>query len=207
MNRFFRWSAALAALACLTPAVAGESAANVQPAKLRFEPRFVLEKVAQRMEVTLRPDVALPAIFVESATPLRQFQDAMEGQWQFRPPLISNAYSIASNEIYLTDDASFYLRFKRTLDDSLAHELVHYIQAKYFKEDLSTDGCEVQAVEVQQWFREIHAQANPAVSPQEAGDGTLRGERLSGAPTCIITPGDGGARAIRCLTGLRAAPG
>jgi hypothetical protein len=207
MNRFFRWSAALVALACLTPAVADEGAATVQPVKLRFEPGFILEEVAQRMRVTLRPDVPLPAIFVESTTPLRQFQDAMQTQWRFRPPVVSNTYAIERNEIYLSDDASFYLRLKRTLDDSLAHELVHYIQAKYLNEDLSTDGCEVQAVEVQRWFREIHVQASPAVSPQEAGDGNLGGERLSNAPTCIITSGDGGARAVRCLTGSRDAPG
>lgn len=207
MNRFFRWSAALAALACLSPAVVGDDTSPPQPVKLRFEPRFILEEVAQRMRVTLRPDVPLPAIFIESTIPLRQFQDAMQAQWRFRPPVVSNAYAVERNEIYLSDDASFYRRMKRTLDDSLAHELVHYIQAKYFNEDLSTDGCEVQAVEVQRWFRDIHVQANPAVSPQEAGDGNLGGERLSNAPTCIITSGDGGARAVRCLTGSRDAPG
>ena len=158
MNRFARWSvAALAALACLGPALAGDNAPTAQPVKLRFDPRFVLETVAQRMEVALRPDVPLPAVFVESAVPLRQFQDAMEVQWQFRPHLVANAYSIARNEIYLSDDPSYYRRFKRTLDDSLAHELVHYIQAQYFQEDLASDGCEVQAAEIQHWFRDEYA--------------------------------------------------
>jgi hypothetical protein len=157
MIRFARWSvAALAALAVFIPAVAGDNAPSTGPVKLRFDPRFVLEAVAQRMEVTLRPDVPLPAVFVESAIPLRQFQDAMETQWRFRPHLVANAYSIARNEVYLSDDASYYRRFNRTIDDSLAHELVHYIQAQYFQEDLSSDGCEVQAAEIQRWFRDEH---------------------------------------------------
>jgi len=157
MVRFTRWLvAALAALACLNPAVAGEDAPPAEPMKLRFDPRFVLEAVAQRMEVTLRPDVPLPAVFIESAIPLRQFQDAMETQWNFRPPLVANAYAIARNEIYLSDDPSYYRRFKRTIDDSLAHELVHYIQVRYFQEDLASDGCEIQAAEIQRWFRDEH---------------------------------------------------
>jgi hypothetical protein len=115
----------------------------------------ILEAVAQRMQVTLRPDVPIPAIHVESATPLRQFQDAIEVQWRTRPSLVTNAYAIAHNEIYLIDDAAFYGRMGRTLDDSLAHELVHYIQAKYLNDDLSSDWCEVQAAAVQRWFREV----------------------------------------------------
>jgi hypothetical protein len=195
MNRFVRWSAMLAALACLAPAVAGENVAPLEPVKLRFEPRFILETVAERMQVKLRSEVPLPAIFLESTTPLRKFQDAMEGQWQFRPPLIANSYSIASNEIYLSDDASFYLRFKRTLDDSLAHEFVHYIQAQYLREDLTTDGCELQAAEIQRWFREEHA-----LPKRDVADGAAQ-------PTCVVVPGADGVRAVRCSTGPRPARG
>ena len=157
MKRFCRWSAAFVLAVCLAPVFAGDDVSPLEPVKLRFDTRFVLELVAERMQVKLRPDVPLPAIFVESAVPLRQYQDAMEVQWRFRPPMVSNAYAIERNEIYLSDDASFYRRLKRTIDDSLAHELVHYIQSKYFGEDLSTDSCEVQAAEVQRWFRDEHA--------------------------------------------------
>lgn len=207
MNRFLGWSAVLAFAFCLTPAVAAVAA--IQPVKLRFDPRYILEAVAQRMKVTLRPDVPLPAIFVESTTPLRQFQDVMEGQWQFRPSLITNAYSIASNEIYLSDDASFHARFTRTLDDSLAHELVHYIQAKYLREDLTTEGCEVQAVDIQRWFREKHALADHDIAMQTADSRDLRRELPSGAaaPSCIVTPGADGTRAVRCVAGWRRVPG
>ena len=156
MIRFTRWLVAALALAGSSPVLAGDDTPSAEPMKLRFDPRFVLEAVAQRMEVTLRPEVPLPAVFIESTIQLRQFQDAMEAQWNFRPPMVANAYAIARNEIYLSDDSSYYRRFKRTLDDSLAHELVHYIQAQYFNEDLASDSCEVQAAEIQRWFREEH---------------------------------------------------
>jgi hypothetical protein len=201
LQRFFRWSAAAVALACLAPAVAGDNVEMAAPVKLRFEPRFILDTVAERMEVKLRADVPLPAIFLESTTPLRQFQDAMEGQWQFRPPLIANSYSIATNEIYLSDEASFYRRFKRTLDDSLAHEFVHYIQARYHGEDLTHDGCELQAAEIQRWFRDEYVQPLRDVGVQEAG----AGERLSseGTPACTVVLGVDGIRTVRCPTGAR----
>jgi len=166
MNRFCRCAAAFALAACLAPAVASDERPPLEPAKLRFDVGFVLQAVAERMQVRLRADVPLPAVFVESTIPLHQFQDAMEAQWRFRPPLVANAYSIATNAVYLSDDASFYRRLKRTLDDSLAHELVHYIQATYFGEDLATDACEMQAVEVQRWFREAYALPEVDVAAQ-----------------------------------------
>ena len=136
MNRSVRWIATLALTVCWSAALAGENVSLAEPVKLKFDPRFIMETVARRMNVALSPELPLPAIFVESTTPLSQFQDAMEAQWRFRPPLVSNAYAIARNEIYLSDSPGFYRRLKRTLDDSLAHEFVHYIQAKYFDEDL-----------------------------------------------------------------------
>jgi hypothetical protein len=200
MNRFFRWSVALAlAAACLNSAAAGEGDALAAPVKLRFDPRFILEAVAQRMNIRLRQEVALPAIFLESAIPLRQFQDAMEGQWSFRPPLVSNSYSIASNEIYLSDDASFYRRLKRTLDDSLAHEFVHYIQAMYLREDLTTDGCEIQAAGIQHWFREEYARRDVAALDAEAGSDRLAGT----AQACVLAQEKDGTRTVRCVTRSR----
>jgi hypothetical protein len=195
MNRFFRWAAAAAIAACLAPAVAGENVPTEDTVKLRFDPRFILETVAQRMQVTLRPEVPQPGIFLESTTPLRQFQDAMEGQWQFRPPLIANSYSVATNEIYLSDDASFYRRFKRTLDDSLAHEFVHYIQARYFGEDLTTDGCEMQAAEVQRWFRDEHALPKQDLA---AAPATGVVPPTGAAPSCVVVRGADGVRTVRC---------
>jgi hypothetical protein len=170
MNRFLRWSAALAIAACVSPALARTAASPVEPAKLRFHPRVILEAVAQRMQVTLRPDVPMPAIYVESATPLRQFQDAIEVQWRARPSLVTNAYAIGRNEIYLSDDAAFYGRLGRTLDDSLAHELVHYIQAKYLNDDLSSDWCEGQAAEIQHWFRAAFVEHHVGIAGLDADE-------------------------------------
>ena len=209
MNRSVRWIATLALTVCWSAALAGENVSLAEPVKLKFDPRFIMETVARRMNVALSPELPLPAIFVESTTPLSQFQDAMEAQWRFRPPLVSNAYAIARNEIYLSDSPGFYRRLKRTLDDSLAHEFVHYIQAKYFDEDLSTDGCEMQAAEVQRWFREIHVQANPAAASRETGTGNLGGERYAGdaAPSCVVVVAGDGSRTVRCATGSRPGPG
>lgn len=156
MNRFSRWSSVLAITVGLTPAATGQSVSPPEPAALRFDSRFILETVARRMNIVLRPEVPLPAILLESGTRVRRFQDSIAAQWKFRPTAISNAYAIARNEIYLTDDAAFYVRLKRTLDDSLAHEFVHYLQVHYLDQDLASDDAEARAVEIQQWFREVY---------------------------------------------------
>ena len=193
MNPVWRWSALLAMAACLTPAAAGESGSAAPPAKLRFEPQFILEKVARRLGVTLRPEFPVPAIFVASTTPLRQFQDAIEAQWRFRPDVVLNTYAIAHNEIYLYDGAAYYAQHNRTLDDSLAHEFVHYLQAQYRNDDLSSEWREAEAVAIQTWFREAY------VEPQR--DAVVRPG--GSTPPCGVIPTDAGARAIRCP----AAPG
>ncbi len=156
MNRFCRWFAILAMAACLTPATAGETHRSVQPAKLRFDPQFILAEVARRMNITLRPEIPVPAVFFESTTPLRQFQDAIGAQWQFRPHVFANAYSASRNEIYLIDEAAYYKRFGRTLDDSLAHEFAHYLQVRYLKANLEDPSLESDAVALQREFQQNH---------------------------------------------------
>lgn len=176
MRRHVRWSAVLAVA---LPLAMGEAAAEspADPAghelpdqivslapgvsspypipslRLRFDPRFVLEQVARHLGVRLDADAPLPMIYLESTTPLRQFQDAVEAQWGFRPRAFTNAYVIAHNEIYLTDNARYYLPHNRTLDDSLAHELVHYLQKKYYRVDPTSDWYEAEAIRVQERFR------------------------------------------------------
>jgi hypothetical protein len=149
MRRWFPLGALLTVLLlALPPAVrAGDRVV------LAHDPVAMLQEVARHMNVSLRPDVPPPAIFLESRTPLAQFQDAIAAQWGFRPPRFTNAYAAARNEIYLIDDASYYRRVKRTLDESLAHELAHYVQVRYFDADLSDPSSEVDAVAVQQRFR------------------------------------------------------
>jgi len=154
MSCFCRWFAILAMAACLTPATAGETHGSVQPAKLRFDSQFILAEVARRMNITLRPEIPVPAVFFESTTALRQFQEAIGGQWQFRPHVFANAYAAARNEIYLIDEGAYYERVGRTLDDSLAHEFAHYLQVMYLNANLADPSLETDAVAVQHGFQQ-----------------------------------------------------
>lgn len=153
---------AIVALALLGSLAVADDTATM---RLQQDPREILESVARQMNVTLRADEPLPKVHLESATPLERFQDAVEQQWNFRPPRFANVYAVASNEIYLTDDPGYYRRVRRTLDESLAHEFAHYLQVRYFAANLSDETCETEAVAVQMAFR--LAQAGHA--PGEAG--------------------------------------
>lgn len=157
--RLLRWSALALLTLYITSAGWAESDARPHPMKLNYDHHFILEAVAREMNVTLRPDVPRPEILLESTTPLRRFQDAMAAQWGFRPHVFTNAYAVRSNEIYLTDDPAYYRRLKRTLDESLAHELAHYIQVRYLSADLADESLENDAVAIQGWFSEAHAKA------------------------------------------------
>jgi hypothetical protein len=125
-------------------------------ASLHHDPQWILEAIAARMGVELRSEIPLPAILFESRTPLQRMQAAAERQWGFRPEAFANAYAAAENRIYLIDNANFYERNKRTLDDALAHELVHYLQARYLKDRFKSEWSEVDAIALQTWFREEH---------------------------------------------------
>ncbi len=129
-------------------------AAPVKPAELKYSLDFILQQVLIKKNIPFRADLEIPKLFVESKTPLKQFQDAVEQQWGFRPDIITNAYVVQSNEIYLLDEAAYYDQTKRCIDDSLAHELTHYVQVKYKKYDLNDESLEWDAVEIQTWFRE-----------------------------------------------------
>jgi hypothetical protein len=122
-------------------------------ATLQHDPQFILETVAKRMGIALRPDLPPPAIRLESRTPLARFQAAAERQWGFRPEVFTTTYATATNEVYLIDEARLYERYGGTLDDSLAHELVHYLQATYLRDRFTTDWSEAEAVAIQTWFR------------------------------------------------------
>lgn len=127
---------------------------DAQRVTLRMEPRQILEEVARQMNVALDPREPLPVVHFESQIPLAKFQDAVAGQWNFRPPKVANVYVVANNEIYLSDDGGYYNRMKRTLDESLAHEFAHYLQVRYFHANLSDETCETEAIAVQFAFRE-----------------------------------------------------
>jgi hypothetical protein len=134
-------------------AVPAVAAAPRAVAELQYDPQFILEAVANRMGVTLRPDVPPPVIRLESRTPLERLQAAAERQWGFRPEVFTTMYATATNEVYLIDEARLYKRYGYTLDDSLAHELVHYIQARYLGDRFTIEWSEAEAVAIQRWFR------------------------------------------------------
>lgn len=125
-----------------------------KPAKLKYSLEFIFEKVLHLKKQTLNLNIPTPKFYFESQTPLSQFQDAIEKQWGFRPDQFTNAYAVASNEIYISDDADYYRSTKRCMDDSVAHELTHFIQVKYQNWDLADESLEWDAVEIQTLFRD-----------------------------------------------------
>jgi hypothetical protein len=96
------------------------------PAKLQHDIEFIFAKVLIKKNQVNRTEIAFPKFYFESKTPLKQFQDALEKQWGFRPDAFSNAFAVQNNEIYISDDADYYKRNARCMDDSIAHELTHY---------------------------------------------------------------------------------
>jgi Zn-dependent peptidase ImmA (M78 family) len=129
--------------------------AKPQPvAKLRYSFEFILEKVLEKKRQQFKPEIPMPSLHMESKTPLKVFQDAIEEQWGMRPDQITNAYSIKHNMIFLNDDADYYERTGRCMDDSLAHELTHYVQDRYLHWDFNDESLEWDAIEVQTQFRE-----------------------------------------------------
>jgi hypothetical protein len=122
-------------------------------AELQTNFSFIFEQVLARKNQILNPSLAIPKVFYASQTPLKQFQDALEPQWGFRPDVFTNAYAAQLNEIYILDDYEYYKKNERCMDDSMAHELTHYVQSKYQGFDLDDESLEWDAVDVQSWFR------------------------------------------------------
>ena len=137
-------------------AITGDAAPARATATLKFTPQLVLEKVLERKNRPFDAQKPMPEIRYESRVTLAEFQDALESQWGMRPSVFTNAYSVTQNVIYLIDDASYYERLGRFIDDSLAHELTHYVQVVYqgWQLDPHDDSIEMDAIDVQTWFRE-----------------------------------------------------
>jgi hypothetical protein len=148
-------------------------------ALLHHDPQWILQAIAQRMGIELRPEIPLPEVLFESRTPLLHMQTAAERQWGFRPQAFANAYAAAENRIYLIDNANFYERNKRSLDDALAHEFVHFVQARYLKDRFKSEWSEVDAIALQAWFREEHMA--PILSAN-ASEAKARVELMRAAP-------------------------
>lgn len=132
--------------------------AHANPMKLSYSLDCLLKITAMKKGILLKENIPKPKIFLESQTPLQQFQDAIEPQWNMRPDFFLNAYVAHLNEIYLMDDEKYYTRNGRFIDDSLVHELVHFLQVKYQNVNLSDgdESIEGEAIAIQTWFRESY---------------------------------------------------
>ena len=128
--------------------------ASQNTAKLKYSVDDIFRFVLTEKNKPIDPNIPMPKIYFKSKTPLTQFQNAIEKQWGQRPTEIVNAYANDNNEIYLMDDSDYYIKTERCMDDSLAHELVHYVQSKYQKFDLNDESLEWDAVGIQTAFRE-----------------------------------------------------
>ncbi len=115
---------------------------------------FLVEYVLTSKGYSVNPAIAMPTLHYESKTKLKDFQDAIESQWGFRPDVFSNAFSIKNNQIFVTDDAAYYIKHGRCIDDSVVHEIVHYYQTKYRQWDIHDDSLEWDAIDVQTEFRQ-----------------------------------------------------
>jgi hypothetical protein len=171
---------ALAALLSLPTAAQLPGVHLDRPARLTQPERCILHALANKfaddlgrhrgpeVEAALRSVASgrLPLIRYETGTPLAEFQDAVETQEPGnRPAVFSNFYSVASDRIYLIDEAGYYRRLKRSIDDSLAHEYTHYIQVRflgYTVEHLRNDDAEAMAVEYQTWYRDEYVKTGRA---------------------------------------------
>lgn len=115
---------------------------------------FLLNYALAKKNQNYNPKIQKPTYHFASTTPLVQFQDAIETQWGMRPDLITNAFAVNNNEVYILDEAAYYKKHNRCIDDSIVHELVHYVQVKYLNWDLHDESLEWDAVEIQSQFRE-----------------------------------------------------
>ncbi|OFZ31311.1 MAG: hypothetical protein A2622_01605 [Bdellovibrionales bacterium RIFCSPHIGHO2_01_FULL_40_29] len=135
---------------------------RVKPtAQLQFSVDFILQQVLARKNKEFRPEIAIPKVSMESQTDLKYFQETMSPQWGLVPQDFSNAYSVAKNEVFIGDNAGYYKKHQRCIDDSLAHELAHYVQSQYQKYDLNDESLEFEAIDIQTWFRETYCQRDP----------------------------------------------
>ncbi len=129
------------------------STIHAKTAELKYPFSFLIEYVLSKKNISQDPKIPIPTLHFESKTKLKDFQDAMEKQWGFRPKQFSNAFAIESNQIFITDDAAYYIKHGRCMDDSVVHEIVHYYQTKYRGWDINDESLEWDAIDVQSEFR------------------------------------------------------
>lgn len=131
--------------------------ANAEPVALKIDATCAFQAVAGRMKITIAKDIELPKVYLASDIALSFFQDVIEAEWLFRPDVVTNVFAPKANAIFLTNEGEVYKAHGRFLEDSLAHELAHFIQVRYFGATPGNDDAfEDEAVRVQTWFREVY---------------------------------------------------
>ncbi|NCN39804.1 hypothetical protein GW916_01010 [bacterium] len=134
------------------------STAGVQAEKmpLAHSPQCTFQAVASKMGVPIDESIPLAKVDVQSESLLQDFQDSVFDQYGFKPNTFASVYIQKQNRIFLIDDLEVYAPMNRFVDDSLAHELVHYVQVMYqgLVNDGSSDQLEMDAIKIQTWYRE-----------------------------------------------------
>lgn len=150
--KHFVAAALVAAVSFSASTTRAEAAKNI--AKLKYSPEFILKAILEHKSLEFRPEVPLPTVVASSESDLKSFQDDVEPQWGQRPDEITNVFVVHKNKIYISDEKAYYDKTERCMDDSMAHELTHYIQVKYRGWSLNDDSLEWDAIDTQTWFRE-----------------------------------------------------
>ena len=140
-------------MACLSTSISSAEPVK-KVATLKYSPEFILKVILEHKTLDFRPDVPMSELMVSSKALLKNFQDDVDPQWGMRLADITNVFVILKNKIYVSDEKAYYDKTGRCIDDSLAHELTHYIQVKYRGWNLDDDSLEWDAIDTQSWFRE-----------------------------------------------------
>lgn len=129
---------------------------------LKYSPDFVFQGVLKIMGVEKNSHILFPSIVLAADTNLKEFQKDVEPQWGMKPDFITNVFVADLNKIYLLDEKRYYEENGRCIDDSLAHELVHFVQVKYRNIPIEyfDDSMEMEAIDVQSRFRDMYCQQN-----------------------------------------------
>jgi hypothetical protein len=116
----------------------------------------VFQLVSNLMQIELNEAHVLPEVQPEGLATLSELQAVTQRLWGFAVPKFINLYDPQENRIYLFRDLDFYERFGRSIYDSLAHEFVHFVQAKVRQTPLLQFGEaeENEAIHIQNQFRQ-----------------------------------------------------
>lgn len=143
----------------IVAAALAEAQTSLIPAQNVIDARdCVMKLVAAKKNITLIETVPAPEIKPEGLHSLADFQDAAESFWGFRPEAYLNMYNPLKNEIFIMTGREYYDKYERSVFDSLAHEITHYLQHRYQNADFTSgdDSLEWDAIETQSWFRETY---------------------------------------------------